>query len=132
MPPEQSQAPLHPGDGMDMDPAMDQGPSSSSGGQDKTAHNNIDRATAEFNSVIATHHTTPAIIGGARAFTRVRNPHLSHLSPDHHIQLQASAKLLHLYLTIEEIRSMVGALACPDGFGFTLPPNLEVHFLSCL
>lgn len=132
MPPEQSQAPVHPGDGMDMDSATDQGPSNGSGGQDETAHNDVDRAMAEFNSVIAAHHTTPAIVGGARAFTRVSSPHLSHLSPDHHIQLQASAKLLHLYLAIEEIRLTVGALARPDGFGFALPPNLEVHFLSCL
>lgn len=132
VPPEQSRAPAHPGDGMDMDSATDQGPSNDSDGQEGTASNNVDRAAAEFNSVIAAHHTTPAIVGGARAFTRVRSPHLSHSSPDHHIQLQASAKLLHLYLAIEEIRSTVGALTRPDGFGFALPPNLEVHFLSCL
>ena len=68
MPPEQSQAPVHPGDGMDMDSATEQDHLISSDDQGKTAYNNIDGPMAKFNSVITAYDTTLAIVSGAQAF----------------------------------------------------------------
>ena len=39
-------------------------------------HNNTDRTTAEFNSVVAVYNMMPNIVNNAQAFTQVRNSHL--------------------------------------------------------
>ena len=39
-------------------------------------HNNTDRTTAEFNSIVVVYNMMPNIVNNARAFTQVRNSHL--------------------------------------------------------
>ena len=77
------QPPIRPEDEMDRDCPPGQGPLSpdSSGGHDETSHNDTDEAAANVDNILAAYNTTPRIVGQARAFTQVRNPHLSPLCP---------------------------------------------------
>ena len=59
-----------------MDTLTEAGPSSSSNSPNRMSHN-VDRATAEFNSVVAAHKNLPNAVSIARAFSRVRVRHLS-------------------------------------------------------
>jgi len=134
VPPRQSPTPILTEDGMDTDSTQDQGHLSSSNGPDELTRNDFDSATAEVNSIASAYDTTPSITSSARAFSQVRNYHSAYLSPaDSCVQLPMNTKLLHLFFAIQEIRSAVNKLAHPDsGLGFSLPKDLEVHFLSLL
>lgn len=118
-------------DAMDVGSSLDQGPSGSGGNQNDSSHNEAAlEATAESTRIIAAYNATPGVARNAQSFTRVRSPHPTPFCFLTNTQLQPRTQLLHLYLAIQEIRSLVSTLANPDDYGSPMPPALEVHHPS--
>ena len=130
-PPGRGQTPIQLEDEMHIDPSPGQDDSpDGSDDRGETSIYDADRATAEFNRVVAAYNATPSAINSARTFTRVRSLHLFPPRSLTHMQLRPSAQLLHLHLAIERIQATFDTFARPDAYGQPLPPELEVHRLT--